>query len=308
MKLKKSYTFIYMPEDDAPSRAFRVSRWAVLGVLGGLSVFFLLVVMTGFGLSSGAYWWPGGGPLARQNLALERTLVTMESRVGDLRGQIDAVRTLQDRMASALDLPPLEDETFAAGVGGRGPQPLLGTMGGNLEELPGGTGGDLDLMLRQVRIQRQGYQAMLDTLAVRQTVRDHIPSIGPTDIGWISSRFGFREDPFTGRQAFHKGLDFVVPVGTPVHVTADGIVTAVQQQRGYGRVVKVDHGNGLMTVYAHLDKAMVRKGDRVQRWEVIAKSGNTGRSSAPHIHYEVRQDSRPLNPAVYVLDRHTPRS
>ncbi len=93
-----------------------------------------------------------------------------------------------------------------------------------------------------------------------------------------------------------------------MHATADGVVAAVQQQRGYGRVVKIDHGHGLMTVYAHLDKALVHKGDRLKRWDVIALSGNTGRSSAPHVHYEVRQDGRPVNPAAYVLDRGSPRS
>ncbi len=308
MKLKRSYTFIYMPDDDAPSRAFKVSRWVVLGALGFVCLCVALIVMTGLGLRSGAYWWPGGGPLVRENASLERQLTRLETRVGDLREQVAMVRRLQDKVAAALDLPPMDDETFAAGVGGRGPGSLSGFAQGAAVEQAGAAGGDLDQMLRQVRIQRLGYLAMLDSLGTRQTLRDHIPSVAPTDIGWISSRFGFRKDPFTGRQTFHKGLDFVVPVGTPVHATADGVVAAVQQQRGYGRVVKIDHGHGLMTVYAHLDKALVHKGDRLKRWDVIALSGNTGRSSAPHVHYEVRQDGRPVNPAAYVLDRGSPRS
>ncbi len=308
MKLKKSYTFIYMPDDDAPSRAFRVSHWAVLGGLCTVFVFCVLIVMTGLGLKTGSYWWPGGGPLVHKNLVLEHSLLKLEQNVGDLRQQVAAVRGLQDKVAMALDLPPLDDETFAAGVGGRGPASTMALAPGGLPEQTAAAGADLQQMLRQVRIQRQGYLAMLDTLEIRQTARDHIPSVGPTDIGWISSRFGFRKDPFTGRQTFHKGLDFVVPVGTPVHATADGVVVAVQQQHGYGRVVKIDHGNGLTSVYAHLDRALVRKGDRIKRWDVIAQSGNTGRSSAPHLHYEVRQNSRPVNPVAYVLDRHSPRS
>ncbi len=308
MKLKRSYTFIYMPDDDAPSRAFKVSRWTVLGAVGFVCLCVVLIVMTGLGLRSGAYWWPGGGPLARENASLECQLARLETKVGDLREQVAMVRGLQDKVAAALDLPPMDDETFAAGIGGRGPGSLTGLAQGAVLEQTGVDGGDLDQMLRQVRIQRQGYLAMLDSLRTRQTLRDHIPSVAPTDIGWISSRFGFRKDPFTGRQTFHKGLDFVVPVGTPVHATADGVVVAVQQQRGYGRVVKIDHGHGLMTVYAHLDKALVHKGDRLKRWDVIALSGNTGRSSAPHVHYEVRQDGRPVNPAAYVLDRGSPRS
>ena len=157
-------------------------------------------------------------------------------------------------------------------------------------------------MLRQARIQQQGYLAMIDTLAARASVRDQIPSIRPLDTGWLSSRFGFRTDPFTGKQTYHRGLDFSVPVGTPVRVTGDGTVVLVQTQRGFGRVVKVDHGNGVLTVYAHLDRALVAKGDLVKRGDFIARSGNSGRSSAPHLHYEVRIGDRSVNPLSYILD------
>jgi murein DD-endopeptidase MepM/ murein hydrolase activator NlpD len=138
-------------------------------------------------------------------------------------------------------------------------------------------------------------------------VRRQIPTIRPVDIGWLSSRFGFRTDPFTGQQTFHRGLDFSAPVGTPVRVTGDGKVAAVQTQRGFGKVVKVDHGNGVTTVYAHLDKILVKKGQRVARGEVIAHSGNSGRSSAPHLHYEIRLSGRPVNPISYILDTYASR-
>ena len=91
-------------------------------------------------------------------------------------------------------------------------------------------------MLRQAKIQKQGYLAMLDTLNARSVVRGKIPSIRPTDTGWISSRFGFRKDPFTEKQTFHRGLDFSIPLGTPVRVTGDGVIQAVQQQPGHRRL------------------------------------------------------------------------
>jgi len=148
---------------------------------------------------------------------------------------------------------------------------------------------------------------MLDTLNARTVVRERIPSIRPVDTGWLSSRFGFRNDPFTGQQTFHRGLDFSTPVGTPVRVTGDGTVAAVQTQRGFGKVVKVDHGNGVTTIYAHLDHIEVKKGQKVTRGEVIAHSGNTGRSSAPHLHYEIRLAGRPVNPISYILDAYASR-
>ena len=123
----------------------------------------------------------------------------------------------------------------------------------------------------------------------------------------MSSRFGFRTDPFTDKQTFHRGLDLCVPIGTPVRVTGQGVVLAAQTQRGFGRVVKVDHGNGVVTIYAHLSEALVKKGDQVSRGDIIAKSGNSGRSSAPHLHYEIRIGDRPVNPLSYILDSYATR-
>jgi murein DD-endopeptidase MepM/ murein hydrolase activator NlpD len=150
--------------------------------------------------------------------------------------------------------------------------------------------------------------ALLDSLAARRETRDSMPSIRPCDIGWLSSRYGKRRDPFTGRQAFHRGIDFSLPVGTPVRVTAAGTVIVVEKQRGLGRVVKVDHGNGLVTVYAHLQEAAVSVGQDVARGDVIARSGNSGRSTAPHLHYEVRVAGRSVNPLTYILDTYASRS
>lgn len=312
MKLKKSYTFLYMPEDHGRSRQFRVS-WTRL-VLPACAFLLLTVigVFYGMGIGSGNSWLPGGSPLQKENQVLKSTIGVLETQVLVLRDEIDSVREVQDMMATAINLPAIDPETFAAGVGGRG------HLGFGPQEVPGldldfGEGGstigeELDLMLRQAKIQRQGYLAMLDTLDARGKVRQHIPSIRPTDIGWMSSRFGFRNDPFTEKQTFHRGLDFSVPVGTPVRVTGDGVVAEVQQQRGFGRVIKVDHGHDVTTVYAHLDQQLVKKGDQVSRGDIIGKSGNTGRSSAPHLHYEIRIGTRPVNPLSYILDSYAVRN
>jgi murein DD-endopeptidase MepM/ murein hydrolase activator NlpD len=301
MKFKKNYTFLYMPEDHGPSRQFRLSRWAfvapaaVLLLLAGIAVFY------GVGLGTGNSWVPGGSSLQRENLVLRGTIRNLEGQVTELREEIDSVHEVQNLMAAAINLPPVDEGTFAAGVGGRGHLEF------EVEEVvglgqSGELSGELEQMLRQAKIQRQGFLAMLDTLEVRAEVRGRIPSIRPTDIGWMSSRFGFREDPFTDKQTFHRGLDFSVPVGTPVRVTGDGVVKAVQQQHGFGKVIKIDHGGGIETVYAHLNEQKVKKGDKVTRGDIIALSGNTGRSSAPHLHYEIRIGNRPVNPLAYILD------
>ena len=256
---------------------------------------------------------PGGSRLQKENRGLEGQIAGLETGIGLLRGEIESVFEVQQQVALAVNLPAVDKETFAAGIGGRGPLEFANVEVPGLDRVLEGDGGfaeldgELKRMVRQARIQRQGYQAMLDTLGARGQVRGRIPSIRPVDIGWLSSRFGLRKDPFTNQQTFHRGIDFSVRLGTPVRVTGDGVVVAVQKQRGLGRVVKVDHGDGVMTVYAHLDKALVKKGDQVQRGKVIAKSGNSGRSTAPHLHYEIRIGGRSVNPLSYILDSYASR-
>jgi len=308
MKLKRSYTFLYMPDDHGESRQFRLPRGLIVGSVAVAVLLGLGSILYGVGVGTGNGWLPGGSRFQKENRQLHGAITSLEGRVTDLRGEIDDVRAVQVQVASAVNLPLVDGETFAAGVGGRG------SLGGTIE-VPGMDGNDLssgldqeiDLMVRQAHIQKQGYLAMLDTLAARSTVREHIPSIRPLDVGWLSSRFGFRKDPFTAKQTFHRGLDFSTPVGTPVRVTGDGVVLAVQTQRGFGKVVKIDHGNGVVTVYAHLSRILVEKGASVARGDLIAESGNTGRSSAPHLHYEIRIGNRPVNPISYILDSYAAR-
>jgi murein DD-endopeptidase MepM/ murein hydrolase activator NlpD len=311
MKLKKSYTFLYVPDDHGASRQFRVPRGILLLSAGAIILLAGIVVCYGMGIGTGNSWLPGGSRLQRENFVLIETVDSLEGQVVVLRDEIDDVREVQDMMAAAINLPAIDEETFAAGVGGRGhlgfaPQEVPGL---NLEfgDRSNSVTEDLELMLRQAKIQRQGYLAMLDTLNARAQVRQKIPSIRPVDTGWLSSRFGFRKDPFTENQTFHRGLDFSVPIGTPVRVTGNGVVMAVQQQRGFGRVIKVDHGNDVITVYAHLSDQLVKKGDLISRGDVIGRSGNTGRSSAPHLHYEIRIGGRPVNPLSYILDSYAVR-
>lgn len=311
MKLKKSYTFLYMPEDHGHSREYRVPWWSLALSLAAITVLVLTGALYGVGLSAGTSWLPGGSVYQQENLALRATIAGLEGQISELRAEVDEVFAVQNMVAGAINLAPVDAETFAAGIGGRGgldlrPNEVPG-LTTNADGQTSSLGDELDQMLRQAKIQRQGYLAMLDTLSARQNVRDHIPSIRPTDTGWTSSRFGFRRDPFTGKQTFHRGLDFSTPVGTPVRATGDGIVLAVQQQRGFGRVVKIDHGGGVTTVYAHLNEALVESGARVKRGEIIAKSGNSGRSSAPHLHYEIRLGDRPVNPLAYILDSYAAR-
>lgn len=297
----KRYSFLYLPEDDGRTRQIRIPRLVVVGIAAVAALLTVASSLYLVDLVTGSAWRPGGANVVRENIALRQQVETFEARVAAMQQDLDEVFAYQQAVAAAVDLVPLDAETRAAGVGGRFPLNMLGEN----DELA--IAPRLDELLRQSRIQREGMAALLDSLGARSEARDRMPSIRPCDIGWLSSRFGKRRDPFTGRQAFHRGLDFSLPVGTAVRVTAAGRVVASEKQRGLGRLVKVDHGNGLMTVYGHLHESLVEVGQEVSRGEIIARSGNSGRSTAPHLHYEVRVAGRAVNPLTYILDTYAGR-
>ena len=133
------------------------------------------------------------------------------------------------------------------------------------------------------------------------------PSLWPVD-GRLLSPFGRRDDPFSGATAFHSGADISASVGTPVKVTADGVVTHAEFSGNYGRLIVVDHGNGFQTCYAHLSRFEVLPGQEVRRGQVIAATGASGRVTSPHLHYEVRMSGHPVNPYAYLAKAPTAQS
>jgi murein DD-endopeptidase MepM/ murein hydrolase activator NlpD len=142
---------------------------------------------------------------------------------------------------------------------------------------------------------------LFERMASQRDLLSATPSVRPTG-GWVSSGFGYRRDPFTGRARLHKGMDFAANRGTPVFAPADGVVSFSGREGGYGNIVSIDHGYGLVTRFAHNSKLLVKTGQRVSRWDKIAESGSTGRSSGPHVHYEVRLNGVPVDPEKYILN------
>lgn len=166
-------------------------------------------------------------------------------------------------------------------------------MGGPLIRLFTGSDESVD-----PRFARLG--ASLERMAALEKGLRRIPNTLPASLEYISSGFGYRSDPFTGGAAFHAGLDFRGPVGAPIYAAAAGTVSFVGQRQGYGNVVEVSHGNGLMTRYAHMSRTEARIGQKVDAGGEIGKIGNTGRSTGPHLHFEVRINDRPVNPRPFL--------
>jgi murein DD-endopeptidase MepM/ murein hydrolase activator NlpD len=148
---------------------------------------------------------------------------------------------------------------------------------------------------------REQKLSVLESLLMSRSLDERVmPSGRPVEDGWLSSKYGKRNDPFTGKQEFHKGLDFAGKKGSEVVVVGDGVVTWSGKRSGYGNMIEVSHGNGYVTRYGHNQKNLVNVGDTVRKGQQIALMGSTGRSTGPHVHFEVMHDGKTVNPVKYI--------
>ncbi|WP_237066175.1 M23 family metallopeptidase [Microbulbifer guangxiensis] len=148
---------------------------------------------------------------------------------------------------------------------------------------------------------RQMQMSTLESLLARRQLQDEQFIAGrPISRGWMSSRYGYRTDPFSGRRSWHKGVDFAGKNGSDVVAVASGVVTWAEDRHGYGQLVEINHGNGYKTRYGHNSEIKVKLGDVVKKGQVIALMGSSGRSTGPHVHFEVYKNNRPVDPATYI--------
>ena len=148
---------------------------------------------------------------------------------------------------------------------------------------------------------RDDSLSSIEAKILQQSVlKDMLPNSNPINAAFNSSSYGWRIDPFNGSKAFHEGLDFTANTGTPIRAAADGIVSATEHGGAYGKLVKIEHGAGLETRYAHTSKILVKVGDRVSKGQIVAEVGSTGRSTGPHLHYEIRLNGASLDPRKYL--------
>lgn len=167
----------------------------------------------------------------------------------------------------------------------------------------------MDILSKQLYIQSKSFDAIVDMTKQQKDRLLHIPSIQPVankDLSKVASGYGMRVDPIYGTMRFHAGMDFTAKTGTDIYATGNGTVIHVDWKQGYGKCVIIDHGFGYQTLYAHMDEYNVRTGQKVIRGEKIGEVGNTGKSTGPHLHYEVHVKGKPDNPAKYYFMDLTP--
>ncbi|MEO8674613.1 MAG: M23 family metallopeptidase [Casimicrobiaceae bacterium] len=226
-------------------------------------------------------------------------LNAMALRLGDLQAQMMRLDGLGERLAKIAGLNPQELQSLQPGKApGRG--------GAESTTLPSSNftvsefGELLGKLARQVD-ERSDQLGVLEALLVQTSAnRKFLPTLTPIVDGWYSSNFGYRIDPFTGGKSFHEGIDFPANVGTPIVAAASGKVVYAGYHAEYGKIIEIDHGNGLLSRYAHASQISVNEGDLVVRGQRLGFVGSTGRSTGPHLHFEVRLNGVPQNPARFL--------
>ena len=244
--------------------------------------------------------WAQG--LKEQKADLERVkqealnqLQTLTIRMANLQARLIRLDALGARLTNATGLDDGEfnfDSVPSIG----GPEIPLGS-GLQLPDFVS----ELDALARQIE-SRQQQLNLLDTIIIEREADSEFQVSGrPVKKGYISSGFGRRIDPFTGNVALHQGVDFATgQIGEEVFAVAAGVITWAGERSGYGKMVRVNHGNGYETLYAHDDQILVKVGDVVKKGQLIALSGTTGRSTGPHVHFEVHKNGRVVDPASYI--------
>jgi murein DD-endopeptidase MepM/ murein hydrolase activator NlpD len=229
------------------------------------------------------------------------------SEINSLKGKLVALNNFETKIRIIANIEKTDDSNNIFGVGGSVPEdldaglPLMEKHNSLMRDMHE----QIDVLNRASIHQQNEFESLLKSLEDQQNLLASTPAIRPISRGeksWVTSSFGFRQSPFTGHREFHQGYDISAREGTPVLATADGVVIFTGRKGLLGKTIIIDHGHGMVTRYGHCQKFLKKRGEKVKRWEPIALVGNTGRSTGPHVHYEVRLNGIPVNPTKYILN------
>ena len=226
------------------------------------------------------------------------------ARVEELEGQLSGLKDFDRKIRIIANLERRGQETAPLmGIGGPSPSDIREKLKKREDEngLVLQMRSDIDRLQSEAASREESLFDLLKLLLAKKETLAHTPSIWPVQ-GWVTSGFGFRTHPFTGLSQMHEGLDIANRVGTPIIAPANGIVSGIETNQLFGKILVISHGFGITTHYAHLHRVLVRLGQKVKRGDKIAELGMSGAATGPHVHYEVRMNDIPANPIQYVLN------
>jgi murein DD-endopeptidase MepM/ murein hydrolase activator NlpD len=296
------FTVIVVSDHSQAVRKFRVPRrWlrnaSYAGAGAGLVA--LLVVGHYFSLLGSA---SENSVLKEENAQLRSQILLVQEKVAHISATLDRVERFDAKLRTAVTQLQDPERNLAIGPVGNaehdatipGPAPAAEA---NLTALPG----KLSSLETEAARQESSLRQLQEYFDDQRSLLASTPSIWPTR-GWVTSDFGTRLDPYSAERKMHQGLDIATPHGQIVYSPSDGTVVFTGTEGGYGKVLVIDHGYGVKTRYGHLSEVNVRLGERVKRGAKVASVGNTGRSTGPHLHYEVRVNGIPENPRKFILE------
>jgi murein DD-endopeptidase MepM/ murein hydrolase activator NlpD len=296
-------TIFIVPEEASSVKHFKFSRGFLLSAA---SIFALGIVVGSYILYDYCTLKTG----RTSTVALEREVMQQRAqiqafanKIGILKSDIKELREVEKKIRVLANAKRNGDVDGMLGIGGSMPEDLASNLPltDKHDSLVRQMHDQMDSLCEVTAVEKEAFADLHDYLESRRSLLACKPAIWPTK-GWLSSNFGYRTSPFTGRREFHRGIDIATPMGTPIVAPADGKITFVGRKGGFGRMIVIDHGHGIVTRYAHLNKCLVKRGVRVNRGDKIGLVGDSGRTTAPHLHYEVHVDGLVVNPRKYIFN------
>lgn len=312
--MRKKISFVILGSSGAPAKQVCTSK-AAIHLFGAILICFFVVA--GYIVYDYYHLRETTSQLQNREVYLtsqmeeirlqRKQIQDFAAEINALKAQLLALNHFEKKIRIIANIEQSNEAGNIFGVGGSIPEDLDAQI--PLKEKHNSLMRDMheqiDQLSRASGSQRDEFEFLLRSLEDQQNLLASTPAIRPVSRGvksWVTSNFGYRKSPFTGQREFHKALDIAARQGTPILATADGIVTFSGNKGLLGQTVVIDHGHGMVTTYGHISKLLKKRGEKVSRWETIALMGNTGRSTGPHVHYEVRLNGMPVNPENYILN------
>ena len=299
----KKLTIVFLPDASNKVRQLKIPKFLL---------FFLFLVFLSAALTLAWGVWDYRGikakisrlaQLEEENSQQRIQLVALTQKIDQISGKLIELRKFDQKLKTMVNLETTEDNTQFLGIGGSDPSLLDPdyTLEEAHQKLVRLMHQSLDNLNTEISIQKNEKAELCKYLENQKTMLASTPSIRPTR-GWLSSGFGNRISPFTNEKEFHKGIDISTRMNTPIVAPADGVVSSTGRDHAMGKMLTINHSYGLKTRYGHLSKILVKKGQYVKRGQEIALVGDSGRTTGPHLHYEVYLNGLPVNPLRYILN------
>jgi len=302
--MKNESRVIFISSDQKKYKEIVVSR---VKLFTYISVFLIAFLVTGkYGLDLLINFSHNSKieRLERTNTVLETRLQEMSTKIKTIGEKIDIVANMDDELRTLLGLEKISEDVRNVGIGGSNYEiDLTDEVSGFDQNFELGQQlMELARFEREVKLEHDSYEDLYSTFYHKQDSIAYLPALRPLMKGVVSSKFGMRTHPVLKVRRHHDGLDFSAPKGTPVYATADGVIKHAGRNGGYGNMVIISHKYGFETCYGHLNKFVVREGQTIKRGDKIGEVGNTGLTTASHLHYEVKHRGKVVDPSTYYFD------